>query len=117
MVFDVKDYKGIRVVLTELTWKQKILDPIFGHPEVKPFCYQLGNIVKVPDFVYQSVRDMRSKLFFKKVIQGEFKNYYLCSVVKYVVEKNKPIGYILTVMINRELSKKGKLLWENRPSI
>ena len=117
MIFNTRDYTQTPVVLTENTWFRKILDPVFGHPEVKSFRRQLKSVVQNPNYVYQSVSDQRSKLFFKTITTGEFKNYYLCIVVKYIKEQTEPIGYTSTIMINRDLPKKGTKLWESKTSI
>ena len=37
MIFKVKDYHNVPVILTKTAWYKKILNPIFGHPEVKKF--------------------------------------------------------------------------------
>ena len=72
MIFTVKDYLGIPVNLSEATWYDKILDPIFGHPEVKPYLQEISSTVSAPEFVFASVRDARSKLFFRKLTRGIF---------------------------------------------
>ena len=112
MLFKVLDYSKTQVILTKTTWKDKLLDPIIGHPEVKRFLPKIQSAIKSPDYVYMSKRDPRSKLFFAKIKKGEFKDHYLNIVIKYIREDNKKVGYILTVMINRELPKKSKPIWQ-----
>lgn len=114
MIFKILDYSNNPVILSRNTWYKKLLDPIFGHPEVKPFLNQIKDTIKNPDFVYQSVRDSRSKLFFTRIVDGIFYSYFLCVVVKYVKGQDKSVGYVSTVMINRKLPKTGKLLWERK---
>lgn len=114
MVFKVIDYKGLSVTLSNDTWSKKLIDPIFGHPEVKPFLSQIKTAIKEPDFVYQSVRDPRSKLFFFKIKRGSFASYFLVVVVKYIKENSKTVGYVSTAMINRGLPKTSELIWERK---
>jgi len=116
MLFKVRDYHGIPVILTKENWYKKILDPIFGHPEVKHHLSKIKKTIDRPDFVYQSVRDPRSKLFLTGFASGDFATHYLAVVVKYVKEQGKPVGYISTVMINRKLPKQSQLLWQKRQS-
>lgn len=114
MIFKTTDYQNTLVILTKNTWNKKLLDPVFGHPEVKPFLPKIKLILKNPDCIYQSFRDHRSKLFFTKITRGIFASYYLVIVVKYIKEQNKNIGYVSTVMINRKLPKQSKKLWERK---
>src|SRR3989344_5001103 len=105
MMFRVADKDKNPVILTKTTWQKKLLHPVFGHPEVKSFRNQMKQTIQDPDYIHQSIRDSRSKLFFSKIERGIFTSYYLCVVVKYVLEDQKTIGYISTVMINRKLPK------------
>lgn len=116
MIFQVSDYRNIQVVLTKITWYKKILNPTFGHPEVKALLSRVKVTIKNPDFVYKSIRDPRSKLFFAKINSGIFASYYLVVVVKYLQEEHITVGYISTIMINRKLPKASKLLWEKKVS-
>lgn len=118
MLFTVKDYQGNLVSLSEKVWFKKLLDPMFGHPEVKSYLPEIKLTVRGPDFVYWSRRDPRSKLFYKaKVAKDKFLDCYLVVVVKYVQEADGLQGYISTVMFNRSLPKKGKLIWQKEVSI
>ena len=96
MIFKTYDYSNVTVILSSQTWYDKLLHPIFGHPEIKPFRKRLKTAITNPDYVYLSLRDPRSKLFFSKISQGKFSNYYLAVVVKYVKEQHKIIGYVVT---------------------
>lgn len=116
MILQVHDYSQTLVILSKTTWHNKLLDPIFGHPEVQPMLVQIKKTITKPDFVFQSIRDPRSKLFITKITHGEFISYFLVVVVKYVKEQNKNIGYVSTVMINRKLPKTNKLIWEKKVS-
>lgn len=100
--FKILDYNQIPIILTKETWYKKLLDPIFGHPEIKPYLTQIKFVITNPDYVYQSIRDPRSKLFFAKIKRGNFASYFLVIVVKYVKEQEKVTGYVSTVMINRK---------------
>src|SRR3989344_6973803 len=112
MIFKVNDYQNIPVILSKNTWYKKLLDPIFGHPEIKPYLSQIKETVNQPDFVYQSIRDPRSKLFTTKISSGKFSSYFLVVVIKYVKDDEKTLGYISTIMINRKLPKFSIKLWE-----
>lgn len=114
MIFKVLDNNKIPVILSKSTWFKKLLDPIFGHPEVKSFLPKIKTALKNPDYIYQSSRDPRSKLFFLIITRGIFSSFYLVVVVKYVKEQEKIIGYVSTVMINRKLPKISKLIWERK---
>lgn len=118
MLFTVKDFQDVSVVLSEDTWFKKLLNPIFGHPEVESYLSQLKKIIRKPDFVYQSRRDPRSKLFYKaNISKGKFLDCWLVVVVKYLQEQSGMHGYVSTVMFNRLLPKKGKLIWQRKVSI
>lgn len=45
MLFTVLDYNNTQVILVEQTWIQKILDTVFGHPEVKPYTFPVSAAV------------------------------------------------------------------------
>jgi hypothetical protein len=111
VIFKVLDYHDITVILSHQTWYKKLLDPVFGHPEVESYLSHIKLSIQKPDYVYQSLKDHRSNLFFKKLSTSTFSRYYLVVVVKYVAEDKKTVGYISTVMINRKLPKEGKLIW------
>ena len=116
MVFRVKDYSGVNVILSEVTWFKKLQDPIFGHPEVKPFLLNIKSTIKNPEIVYQSTRDKSSKLLYTEITKGTFSSYFLVVVVKYVKERKKTVGHVSTVMINRGVPKKSKIIWEREVS-
>lgn len=114
MIFNIRNYENIPVILSSETWYKKLFDPTFGHPEVKPFLSQIKNTISYPDYVYQSLRDKKSKLLFTKIFKGIFISYFLCVVVKYIKEQNIIKGYVSTVMINRKLPKTSKLIWTKK---
>lgn len=116
MLFKVKDNDGIQVVLSKSTWKDKLLHPIYGHPEVKPFLSIIKKTIKEPEFIYQSIRDSRSKLNLCQIFYGSNASYYLCVVIKYIKDKDQTNGYVSTVMITRKLPKTSKLIWERKVS-
>ena len=100
MLFTVKDFQKIPVSLSKETWFKKLLHPIFGHPEIEPYFSKIKSVVKKPDFVFQSVRDPRSKLFYKaKIGKGRFLDCYLVIVVKYVKEQSGLQGHISTICL------------------
>lgn len=116
MLIKVNDYQITPVILLKNTWINKLLHPIFGHPEVKPFLSEIKKTIEDPDFVYQSTRDPRSKLLITKISKGIFSSHFLVVVIKYIKERDKIFGYVSTVMINRKLPKTSKLIWERKIS-
>lgn len=116
MLFKVQDYQNTVVILSKTTWYKKLLDPVFGHPEIKSFRTKIKTTLTDPDYIFQSIRDQRSKLYLTKITQGVFAFYFLVVVVKYIKERDKIIRYVSTVMINRKLPKTSKLLWERKIS-
>ena len=110
MIFTVKDYQDISVSLSETTWNDKILHPVFGHPEVSPYQKDIPKTIMQPDSIFASVRDPRSRLYFRKLTSKSFSGYYLLVVVKYVHKERETVGYVSTVFITDHLSRKGKRL-------
>lgn len=117
MLIKTKDKDGTQVILSKSTWNDKLLHPIFGHPEVKPFLAKIKMAIAEPEYVFQSIRDPRSRLLLSQISYGLYASYYLCVVIKYVKDKDQTLGYISTVMINRKLPKTSKLIWERRALI
>ena len=112
-MFTVLDRDGISVTLTRTTWFEKLLDPSKGHPEVAPYLPQIQQTIQDPDFIYQSVRDPRSKLFYRSgLTSGKFSRCYILAVVKYVQEPERLHGYVSTVMLTDHIKKAGGLLWQ-----
>ena len=118
MLFKIPDYSGTYVILSKDTWNNKLLDPIFGHPEIRPYRKQIKQTITDPEFVYQSIWDTRCKLLLRRIGTGEFARHFLSVVVKYVTTENKEkIGYVSTIMINRKLPASSMLLWQKKVSI
>lgn len=117
MIFKVKDYQNIPVILSKNTWYKKLLDPVFGHPEIKPFLLEIKETISNPQYVFQSIRDPRSKLLIAIIQSGNFSSYFLVVVIKYIKDDELTIGYISTVMINRKLPKYSIKLWERKTLI
>ena len=82
MVFKINDYQNIPVILSKETWYKKLLDPIFGHPEVKPYLTEIKRTVNEPQYVFQSIRDPRSKLFVSRIKSGKFLFFFLVVLKK-----------------------------------
>ncbi|MBI2612039.1 hypothetical protein HYW54_04850 [Candidatus Gottesmanbacteria bacterium] len=117
MIFRILDYSQTLVILSDATWYKKLMNPVFGHPEVKPLLSQIKLAISDPEYVYTSLYDTRSKLLARKIVRGEFASYFLVVVVKYVKEMHETVGYVSTVMIQRKLPKTSKLIWERKASI
>lgn len=115
MLFRIQDYEGVEVVLEEAVWLHKILHPVLGHPEVKEYLEEIALTIQSPEAVYLSARDPRSRLYYRSdLTRGEFKNYWIVAVVKYVKEASGLKGYVSTAFISRELKKRGNKLWPKR---
>ncbi|OGG18918.1 hypothetical protein A3D78_05680 [Candidatus Gottesmanbacteria bacterium RIFCSPHIGHO2_02_FULL_39_14] len=114
MILKVDDYQKIPVILSKNTWYKKLLDPIFGHPEVKPFLPEIKETIINPQYIFRSIRDPRSKLFITVIKTEKFASYFLVVVIKYVKDDDSTTGYISTVMINRKLPKYSTKLWERK---
>lgn len=113
VMFTTLDKDGIPVSLTKEVWFNKLLDPVKGHPEVKNYLSGIKLAIEDPDFIYQSMRDERSKLFYKTgLTTNKYENCYILVVIKYVKEPSGIHGYVSTVMLTNRLKKGGKLLWE-----
>lgn len=112
-MFTILDKDGNPVSLTKEVWFNKLLDPIKGHPEVKNYLSEIKLTIQDPDFIYQSIRDERSKLFYKSGSTiDKYKNCYILVVIKYVKEPSGIHGYVSTVMLTNRLKKGEKLLWK-----
>lgn len=112
-MFTVTDKDGYEVSLTKETWLNKLLHPSRGHPEIKDYLHGIQLTLQDPDFISQSVRDERSKLFYKAgVTSGKYRHCYILVVVKYVREPTGVRGYVSTAMLTDHIKKRGGLLWE-----
>lgn len=112
-MFTVPDKDGIPVSLTKEVWFNKLLDSKRGHPEVKDYLSEIKTTISSPDFVFQSLRDKRSKLLYKGgLTSGKFKDCCILVVVKYIKEHDYFHGYVSTVMLTNHVKKGGGLLWK-----
>ena len=111
-IFETTDYHNQIVRLDQKVWKEKLMDPVFGHPEIKPYRSFIKHVIQYPDYVYQSSRANNSKLLYRRIPKSDFTGYFLLVVVKYVAGAEKLVGYVSTVLITRKLPTEGKLLWE-----
>lgn len=112
-MFTTFDKDNRSVTLTGEVWFNKILNLMRGHPEVKEYIQEIQSTINSPDFIYQSSRDKRSKLFYKKgLTKGKYKDCYILVVVKYVEEEGGMHGYVSTIMLTDHVKKRGGLLWK-----
>ena len=111
-IWTTEDYEGVEVALGHSVWHDKILHPIRGHLEVKDYLDGMRLSVHSPEAVFASIRDPRSKLFYRSgLTTGRFARYWLVVVVKYVREPQGEMGYVSTAFISRDLKKRGEKLW------
>ena len=112
-IFTVLDKDNIPVTLSSEVWYHKLMHPIFGHLEVKPYLEEIKETIKNPDFIYRSIKDIRVQLLYKKgLIKGKYAHCYILAVVKYVEEVEGKHGYVSTIMIPNNVKRKGGLLWK-----
>ena len=65
-VFETVDYSNTPVVLSRATWRAKAGNAGPGeHPEVRDYLEDARLTIEKPDFVFQSTRDKRSRLFYR----------------------------------------------------
>jgi hypothetical protein len=121
MIFEVADYAGVSVALSEETWQTKAGNGLPGsHPEIRSYLLDIQAAIESPDFVFESTRDSRSYAFYQLDCgRGDFIGKHLVVIVKYVIEDTELRGYVSTVYLTRRVYTKGRLLWkktENRAS-
>lgn len=116
-LIETTDYEGIAVFLSRATWETKIIE----HPEIGGYLIDVQTTIQTPDFVFQSTRDERSRIFYRLYVGREqWKDKHLVVVVKYVQEETQQCGYVSTVYLSRAVYSRGELLWkkleQNSPS-
>ncbi len=80
---------------------------------MKDYLSAIQLTVQDPDFIYQSVRDLRSKLFYRAgLTSGKYQDCYVLAVVKYVQEAVSVHGYVSTTMLTDHIKKRGGFLWQ-----
>ena len=65
-LFMVPDPECILVSLSEAVWYGKILHPVLGHPEIKPYLAEVKLTIEEPDYIYFFLLFLLIKLFFLK---------------------------------------------------
>ncbi len=116
-VWKTEDYAGVEVALERSVWQNKILHPILGHLEVKDYLSEIRLSVQAPEAVFASVRDPRSKLFYRSgLTTGKYARHWIVVVVKYIKEPERLRGYVSTAFISRELKRRGEKLWPRSTS-
>ena len=119
-VFETPDYAGTSVVLSRATWQAKAGNDTLGtHPEIRDYLRDVEAAIALPDLVFQSTHDSRTRLFYPlRVGRGDFAGKHLVVVVKYVQQVAGQRGYVSTVYLSRAVYAQGGLLWsraENAP--
>lgn len=116
-VWQTDDYEGVNVVLERSVWQNKILHPVWGHPEVKNYLDEIRLSIHAPEAVFASIRESRSRLFYRSgLTAGRYAKYWLVVVVKYVREIEGLKGYVSTAFISRDIKKRGEKLWPRSAS-
>ena len=84
-VFETTDYEGTPVVLSRATWHAKACNDTVGtHPEIRDYLEEVQATIISPDLVFQSIRDARSRVFYRlRAGRGDFTGKHLVVVVKY----------------------------------
>ena len=113
VVFEVLDHEGVRVILSRETWQAKAGDGEIGsHPEISGYLDDVKAAIGSPDFVFQSTRDERSRIFYRlRVEQGDFAGKHLVVVIKYLGRAESRRGYVSTIYLSRAVYSRGLLLW------
>jgi hypothetical protein len=119
-IFETTDYEGTPVVLSRATWHAKAGNDTLGtHPEIRGYLEDVETAIASPDLVFQSTRDIRTRLFYRlRVGRGDFAGKHLVVVVKYVQQAEGQRGYVSTIYLSRAVYAQGVLLWsrpENAP--
>jgi len=112
-VFEAIDYSNAPVALSRATWQVKAGNDKLGeHPEVQDYLDDVRQAIERPDFVFQSSRDHRSRLFYRLFAgRDAFAGKHLVVVVKYVVEPAGIKGYVSTLYLSRTVYARGEQLW------
>ncbi len=113
LVFTTVDYSHTPVVLSWATWRAKAGNAAPGeHPEIRDYLEDARLTIERPDFVFQSTRAARCRLFYRlSVGRGSFVGKHLVIVVKYVMEPEGERGYISTLYLSRTVYARGAQLW------
>jgi len=112
-VFETTDYEGTSVVLSQATWRTKAGNGEPGsHPEIKSYLASVWATIEVPELVFQSTHDERSRIFYRlREGRDSFAGKHLVVVVKYVQEAFNRRGYVSTIYLSRSAYSRGVLLW------
>jgi hypothetical protein len=113
IVFEVLDYEGVPVILSRETWQAKAGNGGTGsHPEIGAYLEDVRAAIGLPDLVFQSTRDERSRLLYRLGVgHGDFAGKHLVVVIKYVGQAERRRGYISTIYLSRAVYSRGLLLW------
>ena len=112
-VFQTFDFSNTPVALSRGAWQAKAGNSEPGdHPEVRDYLEDVRLAIEEPDYVFQSTRDWRSRLFYRlSVGRSAFAGKHLVVVVKYVIEPTGPQGYVSTFYLSRTIYARGEQLW------
>ena len=112
-VFEVIDYSNTAVALSRTTWQAKAGNSEPGeHPEIQDYLEDVRQAIERPDYVFQSTRDQRSRLFYRlSAGRDAFAGKHLVVVVKYVNEPKGIKGYVSTLYLSRTVYARGEQLW------
>jgi hypothetical protein len=117
-IFEITDYEGTPVVLSQTTWHAKAGNDESGsHPEIRDYLEEVRTTIASPDLVFQSTRDERSRIFYRlSVGRGNLAGKHVVVVVKYVQETTGKRGYVGTIYLSRAVYSRGEQLWP-KPAI
>lgn len=112
-VFQTLDFTNTPVVLSRRTWLAKAGNGEPGdHPEIRDYLEDVRLAIAEPDYVFQSTRDWRSRLFYRlSAGRGTFAGKHLVVVVKYVIAPAGTQGYVSTLYLSRTIYARGEQLW------
>jgi hypothetical protein len=89
-----------------------LTDVLGTHPEIRAYLEDVEAAIASPDLVFPSIRDTRTRLFYRlRVGRGDFDGKHLVLVVKYVQQVEGQRGYVSTIYLSRAVYAQGVLLW------
>jgi len=101
----IEDYSGREIRLTEERWRH-----IQEHPEMSDMRSAVGETLRAPEVVVQSLSDFEVRLYYRYYPNTVVSGKYLCAVVK------APAGdaFLVTAYLTDRV-KKGDVLWRRKP--
>lgn len=111
VLFEVRDVFDTSVTLTRRRWLEHIIPPT-RHPEMVNYLDEVKQAIVSPDFVYRSVKNDVTKLFYRlNPRTGRYQGLLVVVVVRYSEEEGQQVGSVRTAYFTRQPSGGDHLLW------